>query len=221
MISYQNPANNASDADSLHSNFERLLRGKAFIEIVRVEAIDGDTVDIIPLVTQMDLSGAPIENSVIYGASIFRLKRGSSAVIMNPVPGDIGLALFMDKDSDNARSSKEAGAPNTTRTHSKTDAVYLGGILYDEPTQFVEFADDAIIVKSPLAVIIDSPITHITENVTIGGNLRVAGDITDNYESQSSSIRTLRVSYNGHKHSVSGVESGGSTVVSETTDSEA
>lgn len=221
MISYQSPVDNASDADSLHSNFERLLRGKAFIEIVRVEAIDGDTVDIMPLVTQMDLSGAPIENSVIYGASIFRLKRGASAVIMNPVPGDIGLALFMDKDSDNARSSQEVGAPNTTRTHSKTDAVYLGGVLNSPPVQYVEFASDGIFITSPLSVVIDSPITHITENVTIGGNLQVAGDITDNYETQSSSIRTLRVSYNGHKHSVSGVEAGGSTVVSDTTDSEA
>ncbi|HFU0600509.1 TPA: phage baseplate protein, partial [Escherichia coli] len=48
--------------------------------------------------------------------------------------------------------------------------------------------------------------------------LKVSGDIQDNASSQSSTVKNLRDNYNNHKHSVSGVQSGGSTINSNATD---
>lgn len=216
-----------SDADSLLYNLESFLSGKHFIEIVMVTAVYGEApnlkVDFLPLVTRTTNTGAPIPNAQVYGASVFRLQRGSSAIIMNPVVGDIGIALYCDKDSDNARRDRISGSPNTTRCHSRIDALYLGGLLNQQPVQFIEFADSAINITSPNpvnvtcskaniiapdGVTVDSPNSHFTGNITADGN------ITDNAGSQSSSVKALRDAYNKHKHPVTGVESGGSTVTS-------
>lgn len=212
MEFYQNAPGLSSDAAMFMQNFENLLRGKAFVEIVMVKAIDGETVDVLPLVTQRDMTGAPIENSLVYGAQVWRLQRGASAVIMDPVVGDIGVAVYCDRDSDNARANKVMGAPTTGRTHSKTDGIYFGGVLNQTPTQYVEFADNQINVVAPIKVVVDSPIAHFTGNITAEGN------ITDNSGTQSASVKTLRDAYNAHNHPVSGVQSGGDTVTSNVPD---
>ncbi|WP_275346926.1 phage baseplate assembly protein domain-containing protein [Xenorhabdus bovienii] len=47
--------------------------------------------------------------------------------------------------------------------------------------------------------------------------LEVSGDIIDNCNSNKTSMQQLRNAYNNHTHPVPGVESGGSTVTSQTT----
>lgn len=227
MNNYSDPVDSGTEADSLLSNLELFLYGKHFTEIVKIIAVYGEVpnlkVDILPLVTRTTNTGEPIPNVAVYGATVFRLQRGNSAVIMNPVVGDIGIAMYCDKDSDNARRDRVSGAPNTTRCHSRIDALYMGGLLNQQPDQFIEFADSAINITSPNpvnvtcskatiiapgGVNVDSPNSHFTGNVTADGN------ITDNAGSQSSSVKALRDAYNKHKHPVTGVESGGSAVVS-------
>lgn len=44
------------------------------------------------------------------------------------IPGDIGVVLYLDLDSDNAIRSGGEGPPNTGRTHEAGDAVFLGVI---------------------------------------------------------------------------------------------
>lgn len=150
---YQPPSSNTSDAEAFAFNFHRLLSGKFFVELVKVTAIHGEapnlTVDILPLLTQVDPTGAMIETSVIYGAPVFRLQRGASAVIMDPSPGDIGLALICDGDTTVVRANREPSVPGGRRRHSRSDAVYLGGVLNAAPTEYVKFTGSGIEVKSP------------------------------------------------------------------------
>lgn len=150
---YQPPSSNTSDAEAFAFNFHRLLSGKFFVELVKVTAIHGEapnlTVDILPLLTQVDPTGAMIETSVIYGAPVFRLQRGASAVIMDPSPGDIGLALICDGDTTVVRANREPSVPGGRRRHSRSDAVYMGGVLNAAPTEYVKFTGNGIEVKSP------------------------------------------------------------------------
>lgn len=150
---YQPPSSNTSDAEAFAFSFHRLLSGKFFVELVKVTAIHGEapnlTVDILPLLTQVDPTGAMIETSVIYGAPVFRLQRGASAVIMDPSPGDIGLALICDGDTTVVRANREPSVPGGRRRHSRSDAVYLGGVLNAAPTEYVKFNGNGIEVKSP------------------------------------------------------------------------
>lgn len=220
-----------NDPESLKFTFERLLSGAFFIELVKVQAVRGTApnlvVDAIPLVTRTDQSGAMIQNSTIFNIPVFRLQRGSSAIIMNPVVGDIGMIAICDRDTTLVRANRKESVPGSGRKHSKSDALYLGGFLNDQPTQFIEFADGAInittpnpvnitcssaTVTAPDGVTMTTPTLHVTGSITAGGN------ITDNNETQSASLKTLRDNYDQHKHPVEGVQTGGSTVTSKVTD---
>lgn len=205
-----------SDAENLSYVFKKLLSGAFFIELVEVTAIRGTApnlvVDVIPLVTRTDPSGATIQNSEIFNVPVFRLQRGASAIIMNPVAGDIGMIAICDRDNSIARANRKQSVPGSKRMHSKSDALYLGGFLNQAPTQYVEFADNKINIVAPNGVNITTP------DMYVSGNIRAGGDITDNVGTQSASLKTLRDKYDQHKHTVPGVQTGGSTVTSNTTD---
>ena len=205
-----------SDAENLSYVFKKLLSGAFFIELVEVTAIRGTApnlvVDVIPLVTRTDPSGATIQNSEIFNVPVFRLQRGASAIIMNPVAGDIGMIAICDRDNSIARANRKQSVPGSKRMHSKSDALYLGGFLNQAPTQYVEFADNKINIVAPYGLNITTP------DVYVSGNIRAGGDITDNVGTQSASLKTLRDKYDQHKHQVPGVQTGGSTVTSNTTD---
>lgn len=169
-------------------------------------------VDVMPLVTRTDPSGAIIDNSPIYNIPVFRLQRGSSAIIMNPVPGDIGMIAICDRDNSLARENRKQSVPATKRSHSKSDALYLGGFLNSEPSQYIEFADNKLNIVAPLGINVTTPEMYVSGNIKAGGN------ITDNSNSQSASLKALRDNYNQHRHPVTGVQSGNSTVTSNPTD---
>lgn len=217
-----------SDAESVSYTFKKLLSGAFFIELVEVTAIRGSApnlvVNVLPLVTRTDPSGATVTNSEVYNVPVFRLQRGNSAIIMDPVVGDIGMIAICDRDNSVARANRTQSVPGSKRTHSKSDALYLGGFLNSEPTQFIEFADGAINITTPNPVNIHcskaniiapdgvdmtTPLLHI-----IGGGIKADIDITDNASSQSSTVRQLRDAYNDHDHDVKNVQSGGDTKTS-------
>lgn len=220
-----------SDAESLSYVFKMLLSGAFFIELVEVTAVRGDApnlvVDVMPLVTRTDPSGAMIPNSEAFNIPVFRLQRGNSAIIMNPVVGDIGMIAVCDRDNSVARANRKQSVPGSKRTHSKSDALYLGGFLNSAPDQFIEFADGAINITTPNPVNITCSsanvtapdgVTVTTPNMHVTGNITAGGDITDNNGTQGASLKTLRENYDLHKHPVQGVQTGGSTVTSNVTD---
>lgn len=142
-----------NDAESIAYAFDMLLSGKYFIEIVMVMGTRGEdenlVVDVLPLVSRQDRLGAPIKNSVVYDIPVFRLQSGNSAVVMDPRPGDIGQILVNDRDTTLVRANRKESPPASARTHSKSDAIYLGGLLNMKPTEFVKFTGSGINIKSP------------------------------------------------------------------------
>lgn len=223
----------ASNAESFSYAFERLMTGMFFIEIVKVKEVKGVApnlvVDVLPLVSRTDRTGSMIPNSIIYNIPVFRLQRGNSAIIMNPVTGDIGMIAVCDRDNSVARANLAQSVPGSSRTHSKSDALYFGGFLNGQPTQFIEFADGAINITSPNPVNItcskatviapdgvemQTPLLHVSGNITADGN------ITDNAGTQAASLKELRDKYNSHDHDVVNVQGGSSTITSNATDNQ-
>ncbi|CNF27000.1 bacteriophage (baseplate assembly) protein [Yersinia nurmii] len=224
----------ASNAESFSYAFERLMTGLFFIEIVQVKEVRGVApnlvVDVLPLVSRTDRAGSMIPNSTIYNIPVFRLQRGNSAIIMNPVAGDIGMIAVCDRDNSIARANLSQSVPGSSRTHSKSDALYLGGFLNGQPTQFIEFADSGLNITSPnpvnitcskANVIAPDGVEFTTPLAHFSGDIKADGNITDNAGSQSASLKTLRDKYDGHKHPVTGVQTGSATVTSNVTDSPA
>lgn len=232
---YSNPENQSNDANAFASSFKKLLTSKHFINVVEVTAVRGAApnlvVDVLPLVAEVKSDGGGmIQGSQIFNIPVWRLQRGNSAIIMNPVVGDIGMIAICDNDISVVRANRKESVPGSKRFHSRSDAIYLGGLLNGEPSQFIEFADGALNITSPnpvnvtcskativapQGVEITAPTAHFSGNITADGN------ITDNAGTQSASLKSLRDKYDAHKHPVSGVQSGSSTVTSNTTDSPA
>lgn len=205
-----------NDAESMAYAFEMLMSGYFFMEIAQVMEIRGEApnlvVDVMPLLSRQNCSGSPINNSPIYDIPVWRLQRGSSAIIMDPLPGDIGLIAVCDRDTTLVRSNLKQSTAGSARRHNKADAIYMGGLLNQAPTQYIEFADNKLNIVAPFGIEVTTPLMHVTGNITAGG------DITDNNGTQSASLKTLRDNYDLHKHPVTGIQSGDSTVTSNTTD---
>ncbi|CRL44590.1 hypothetical protein SGGMMB4_01765 [Sodalis glossinidius str. 'morsitans'] len=207
------------DAGSIEFMIEKMLTGKVFIELACVNACDpaAQTVDVTSLVNRADPEGKPITHGTVYGVRFLRWQCGGSAIIMNPEPGDIGLFAVCDRDISLVVANRRGALAGSQRRHSRTDGVYLGGLLNAFPTQYLELAKNAIniVTPNPVNVSCHHATLKAPEGVTIDTPLAAfTGDIVDHAGSNSVSLKDLRDHFNRHRHDVQGVESGSSRVTS-------
>lgn len=114
-------------------------------------------VDITPMVNQVDAAGNPTPHVTIFNVPYFRLQGGSNAVIIDPEPGDIGVAIFASRDITKIKATRAAGNPGSMRQYSFSDALYLGGMLNAAPAQYVQFGASGIRIHSPTQIKLDAP----------------------------------------------------------------
>ncbi|HEJ7990256.1 TPA: oxidoreductase [Serratia liquefaciens] len=193
------PQDTTSDANVQEFLMHQFLMRASFINLVVVVGVSGDGkfVDLRQIVHGFSGAGEKIAKGVVFDVPVWRLQRGNSAVKMTPVVGDIGLAASCDRDITNVKSNGNPGLPGSNRTHSPADAIYLGGALNQEPTQYIEFADGEITIVSPAKVRINAPISLFEGDVEVTGKVTANGDVVG-----------AGISLSTHVHG--GVESGGS-----------
>ncbi len=217
------PQDTTTETNAQQFLMRQFLMGKAFITLALVTSVSesGEVVSVRPMVEGFTGGGDLIPNSVIHGVPVWRLQRGASAVIMPPVEGDIGLIAICDRDITAVKKTKQSALPGSNRTHSYSDAIYLGGVLNAEPSQYVKFANDGIDIVSPLVVQVNgntvvvnaddkislnAPIIEANGQLTqgsgsFGGNAIFGGTITATGEVTGNGIHLST-----HKHG--GVQTG-------------
>ncbi|OYV45404.1 MAG: oxidoreductase, partial [Burkholderiales bacterium 21-58-4] len=126
-------------------------------------------VDIMPLVFQIDGAGKTYPHGVVRKLPVFRLQGGGNAVILDPVAGDIGIAVFADRDSSAAIAAKGIAPPGSRRRSDWADGFYIGGFSNVVPTQYVQFSSAGITLVSPTTVKIQAPTINLAGNVTSSG----------------------------------------------------
>jgi len=170
-------------------------------------------VDVVPLVQQVDGAGVAIPNVTAFNLPYLRIQGGANAVIIDPEPGDIGIAVFASRDISKAKATKAESPPGSWRTHSLSDGMYVGGVLNGSPTQYVQFNSSGIKIHSPTAVKLDAPsvqvtaqtvsinastsVTVTTPTMTVNGNLAVSGS-----GAFGSDVVAQGVSVHNHVHMV-------------------
>ncbi|WP_227658621.1 Gp138 family membrane-puncturing spike protein [Hafnia alvei] len=166
------PQDTSSEANAQQFLMHQFLMGKAFITIALVTSVNGsgEVVSVKPMVEGFTGGGERIPSGVVSGVPVWRLQRGASAVIMPPVVGDIGLIAICDRDITAVKATKEAALPGSNRTHSYSDAIYLGGVLNAEPSQYVKFSNDGIDIVSPLVVQVNGNTVEINADAKISLN---------------------------------------------------
>ena len=124
------------------------------------------TVDVQPLVNQLDGAGDGKGLSQLHNLPYLRIQGGTNAIILDPQPDDIGIAVFCSRDISAVKRTKAAANPGSWATHSMSDGLYLGGVLNGAPSQYVQFAAGGITIHSPGAVAITSAaLTHNGVNI--------------------------------------------------------
>lgn len=148
------------------------------------------TVDVQPMVSQIDGAGNATPHGTIYGIPYFRLQGGVNAIVLDPKIGDIGLAVFCSRDISAVKSTKKVAPPGSRRRYDWADGIYIGGCLNVTPTQYIIFRDDnGIEIHSPKDVKItcataeinaSTSVTVTSPTSTFNGNVIVNGDLTVN-----------------------------------------
>lgn len=158
-----------------------IMSQQATTTLVIVQAVDGDTVDVQPMVAQVDGAGNAVDHGIIHGLPVWRLQGGNSAVIVVPAVGDIGLAVFASTDISNVKRAKEPTTPGSFRRFDWADGIYLGGILNAAAVQSLRMDDEGVTITAapglPVTFNADS-VTINAETVSMSGDLSVAGKIT-------------------------------------------
>lgn len=215
----------------------KLLLGVHTCQLVQVQAVQPVSGKVgfltcIPMNLDTSTNNVVLSESSIFNVPYMRYQGGSSAVILDPVPGDIGLAIFAEDDITSIKQTQAFGPAATDRSHSTADALYIGGVLNPDPTQYVQFQPGGagIVIHSPgnLALqaggnldiniagqitveaagcTFNTPVTFaqsVTSTPTAGGSVTFNSKIVAP-DAQIGSI----TSFNAHKHT--GVQTGGGT----------
>lgn len=127
------------------------------------------------LLQQMNGNNEGIPNAPLAGLPYFRLQGGANAVIIDPKPGDLGIAIFARRDISEAKRNKTQGPPPSLRQFDPSDGLYIGGILNGAPSQFIHFLESGVNIQSTGTVNINSPeLTHNGVNI---GSTHVHGGV--------------------------------------------
>ncbi len=159
--------------------------------IVKVIACSNDggvspvgTVDVQILVKQISGQKVATPHVTMYGLPYLRIQGGSNAVIIDPQPGDIGIAVFASRDITNVKSTKAQANPGSFRMHDFADGMYLGGLLNGVPSQYVQFGSGGVTIVSPDTITLQAPnivlqgaVAQSGGNVTMAEDLTVGGDV--------------------------------------------
>ena len=151
--------------------------------ITAVQAGDTDAagyVDARPLVAQIDAWGNSLPMAAIHHLPYFRLQSGRAAVVLDPVMGDIGLAVFAQSDCSNVKQgANQTVQPGSWRKFDQADGFYVGGFLNKSVDTFVRLAQDGVVtITAPAGVVIDAPTVRMTGDVRADGKMDVVGDMT-------------------------------------------
>lgn len=211
------------------------------IPVLVEEVFDGDDkcagyVRAIALVMPRDSRGNSIKTVSIPKLPFFRMYAGRAAIVCNPVPGDIGLAVFSQQDATLVKpGTKEPQPAGSFRCFDMSDGFYIGGfhggngdtnIIFDQKGNITINAPEAQTINCTTAnvvasesVNIDTPITNVSGNLTVEGlitgkgGLAISGgsgaSVDGNLDVKNGDVNADDISLKDHVHG--GVQGGSST----------
>lgn len=188
-IPLQQPASTATDYQALSFFVDAILSHVRTAHPVVVMAVAAGglgpigTVDVQPLVSQVNGAGQGQAHGMVYGRPYLRWQGGASAVILDPEIGDIGLLLCCDRDISNVVATLAQALPASLRRFNFADGIYFGRSLSrTTPTQYVQFLPNAggINVVTPQTLSFKGSQIYLDGPINANGaTISASGEITD------------------------------------------
>ncbi len=103
-------------------------------------------VSVTPLVKLVAGDGQGHEQSELFQLPFLRIQGGENAIICDPKPGDVGLAVYAMRDTESVKETRgEAPVnPGSARVMSKGDGFFLGGFLNGLPRRYLMVNDEGL-----------------------------------------------------------------------------
>lgn len=210
---HESPESSGSKFNAISFVINQIMNGRNVATLVQVKSVTNagelsavGFVDVLPLVNQLDGDENAVPHGVVHGLPYYRMQGGANAIILDPQVGDIGMAVFADRDISSVKANKGQANPGSMRRASMSDGMYVGGFLNGTPTQYVQFNEAGIRIHSPTQVKLDAPNVQISAQTveiaattsatvttpifTVNGNTALNGNISQTAGS-SSGIATL------------------------------
>lgn len=142
-------------------------------EVVRIDSADSQSPDstggygiVTPLVTQADGFDNALQATALPNMPIYRPQAGKAAIIMEPQPGDKGLAIFTKRDSSGVKTGQnDPTRPASFRNFDQADGFIINGFLGETP--------EIYLVLDPVS----GDITLSTKSANVNISCRDSGDI--------------------------------------------
>lgn len=188
-VAFQQPTSAATEFQALRFLIQQRLLRVQTATLVQVQAVHGGgvgpigTVDVLPLVGQVDGAGNVVPHVTLFDRPYCRLQSGGTrAVILDPAVGDVGVMVFASRDISSvianvaSNQKKVASPPSSARTFNYADGLYLLSCLSNEtPTEFIEFVP-AGGIKLQTAGTFTAQAASINLN---GATVSGSGEVTD------------------------------------------
>lgn len=192
------------------------------------------TVTAINLIQQIDAEGNALKNIEISDLPHYRLQAGIGAVILDPVPNDIGVFSCSKRDISHInKDTSTPGVPASFRQFSGSDAVMVGTIHTQTPKVYIHIQQDETItviapngyncetnqahsvkansstIDAQSVTITAQSVTINAPNITLNGNVTINGSLTTSgVIGSATDVVSKGKSFNSHTHS--GVQGGNS-----------
>lgn len=154
------------------------------------------TVNATQLTAQADAAGNSLPMTSIPALPYCRVQGGIAALIIDPVPGDIGIFSSCKQDISNvAQGTKDPVPAGSYRSFSQSDSVMVGEIHTKPAEVWIEIKQDKTVtihapagctietdadvtVKAGGAVTVTAPQITLTGAVTVNGSITCSGDVS-------------------------------------------
>lgn len=196
------------------------------VQVVAFHANAGGigTVDVLPLVRLVAGNEQTLDQSQLFELPVMRVQAGANALIIDPQPGDIGLAVYAMRDIEAVKATRGGPVnPASARCYDKGDGFYIGGFLNKTPARYVKVSDSGVEIEGVAKVAmhgqnvtitaegkitLDAPVVEITGTLTqTGAKGSGASSFTGGFTNTGGSIVSNGITLESHTHG--GVEPGG------------
>lgn len=103
-------------------------------------------VDVLPLVNQLTGDNVAQPHGEVKQLCYFRAQGGANAIINDPQAGDIGVAVFADRDISTVKATSQQSNPGSARRFDMADGIFFGVCLGAAPSQYITFTANGITI---------------------------------------------------------------------------
>jgi hypothetical protein len=130
------------------------------------------TVDVQPLVFQINGAGQGQPHGVVYGRPYIRWQGGTSALILDPSVNDIGLLVCCDRDISNVVATLAGALPASLRRFNFADGIYVGcSLSKTTPTDYVWIKPNS----AGISIVTQGTLTAQAEQINATGAINANG----------------------------------------------